>query len=192
AGATVLLSLLHGSVMAWIGLVGVYAVPALVVTPNPSVEGLLGYVGIATAGSTLLLRWRRWIWLGWVALAGAALWSLLALLEGKPGELAWPLGLFLLALPPLFVVLADAVGDDPEARLRQPTAWVATGFAALMMWGLVERLDYSPTALGFALALAALLAALALRHVRFERLAWIGGGLAALLIASWKFAPGAL
>src|SRR5262249_20096459 len=74
AVATVLLSLLHGVMMAWLGIAGVYAVPMLVTTPEPSALGLLGYIGIATAGSTALLRWRGWGWLAWLALAGASFW----------------------------------------------------------------------------------------------------------------------
>ena len=187
AAATVLLSLLHGAAMAWLGLIGVYVVPALVTTPHPSAVGLLGYVGIATAGSMALLRWRGWVWLGWVAFAGAATWSLLALLEWSADELRWPLGLFLMALPVLFVLVADAVGDYAEARLRRPAAWIASGFAALTMWALLEGADYDTVMLGIAFAQIALLTALAWRYPPVDRLAWIGAALAAIVIACWRF-----
>ena len=189
ATATVMLSLLHGAVMAWLGLVGVYVVPALVITEKPSAVGLLGYVGIATAGSMALLRWRQWVWLGWVAIAGATLWSLLALFGFEPAELVWPLGILLFVQPLLFIVVADAVGDYPEARLRSPTAWVASGLASLLMWALLEKADYIGSSLGLAFALVALLTAIAWRHARFDRLAWIGASFAAIMIAFWHFEP---
>ena len=66
AAATVLLSLLHGQFMAWLGIAGAYAVPLIVTTPHPSIPGLLGYVAIVTAGSTGVMRWRGWSWLAWL------------------------------------------------------------------------------------------------------------------------------
>src|SRR5205085_172038 len=75
AAATVLLSLLHGVFMAWLGIAGAYAVPLIVTTPHPSIAGLLGYAAIVAAGSTALMRWRGWIWLAWLALGFALVLS---------------------------------------------------------------------------------------------------------------------
>jgi uncharacterized membrane protein len=185
--ATVLLSLLHGAFMAWLGLAGVYIVPALIATPHSSAAGLLGYIGIATAGGTVLLRWRSWNWLGWLALGGSVFWALTAMSEARPAELLWPLGLFLLALPVLFVVVTDAVYENAPFGVRDVTAWTAAGFAGLIMLDLVQRQDSSTASLTFSWILSAMLAALAWRYPRMDRLVWIGALLQAGVIAGWDF-----
>jgi len=188
---TVAQSLLHGVAMAWLGIGGIYLVPAMVTTPHPSVAGLLAYVGIATAGSTALLRWRAWPWLGALALAGATIWAIAALVAAPAAELLWPLGLYLLALPLLFLLVADGVGDAPFG-VRAVAAWVAAGIAAFLIWILIEVEQYDTTALGFAAVLAALYAGLAWRHAGFDRLVWMGALLESAVIAGWEFGPGAL
>ena len=188
AVATVLLSLLHGVMMAWLGIAGVYAVPMLVSTPEPSPLGLLGYIAVATAGSTALLRWRGWGWLAWLALAGASFWAIVAMLTWS--ELVWTLGPYLLAMPLLFLFVAGAVDDASGFNPRRIAGWVASGLAALGMWGLVELAGYDLRSLAFAAALAALYAGIAWRYPRFDRLVWIGALLQCVLIVFWRFAPG--
>ena len=183
---TVAQSLLHGVLMAWLGIGGIYVVPALVTTPHPSVAGLLAYVGIATAGSTALLRWRAWPWLGALALAGATLWAIAAIIAASAVELLWPLGLYLLALPLLFLLVADGVGDA-FFGVRAITAWLMAGIAAFLLWVLIEIEHYGATALIFAAVLAALYAGLAWRHAGFDRLVWIGALLESATIAGWEF-----
>lgn len=187
AAATVLLSLLHGVFMAWLGLAAAYVVPALVTTPHPTAAGLLGYVAIATAGGTALLRWRPWHWLGCLALAGAVFWALAAVVEARPAELLWPLGLYLLLLPVLFVVVTDAVNASAPFGVRDVTAWTAASLAGLLMFGLVQTQDSSTTALTFSWIFSAGLAALAWRFPRMDRLVWISALLQAAVIAGWDF-----
>lgn len=187
AAATVLLSLLHGVFMAWLGIAGAYAVPLIVTTPNPSVAGLLGYAAIVTAGSTALMRWRGWGWLAWLALGGAVLWALAAMVGGSDAELLWPLGLYLLALPLLFLLVADAVGAEAALGVRHIAAWAAAAAAALLMVALVQIERSDTVALGFAGALSAMLAALAWRFPRVDRLVWISALLQVAVIAGWDF-----
>lgn len=191
AAATVLLSLLHGQFMAWLGIGGAYAVPLIVTTPHPSIPGLLGYATIVAAGSTALMRWRGWGWLSWLALGGAVLWALAAIAAGSAAELLWPLGLYLLALPLLFLLVADAVGEGTPA-VRRAAAWAAAIVAALLMLALVQIERSDTRALGFAAVLSGGFAALAWRYPRRDRLVWIGALLQAAVIAGWDFpvAPG--
>ncbi len=186
---TVAQSLLHGVFMAWLGIAGIYIVPALVTTPHPSIAGLLGYIGIATAGSTALLRWRAWPWLGALALIGAVFWAIATMVAGTEAELLWPLGLYLLALPLLFLLVTDAVSEAPLG-LRTVTGWLAAGLSVLLMWILVEIEQYDTTALIFAAVLTAIYAALAWRHASFDRLVWIGALLESAVIAGWEFGRG--
>lgn len=188
AVATVLLSLLHGVMMAWLGIAGVYAVPLLIATPEPSSLGLLGYVAVATAGSTALLRWRGWGWLAWLALAGAGFWAVVAMLTWT--DLVWTLGPYLLAMPLLFLFVAGAIDDASGFGPRRIAGWAAAGAAALGMWGLVELAQYGLAALAFAAVLTALYAAIAWRHPRFDRLVWIGALLLCVLVAFWRFPAG--
>ena len=191
SAATVLLSLLHGQFMAWLGIAGAYAVPLIVTTPHPSIPGLLGYAAIVAAGGTTLLRWRGWSWLAWLALGGAMLWALAALAAGTAEELLWPLGLYLLVLPLLFLLVADAVGEGAPG-VRQAAAWTTAIVAASLMFVLVQEERTDRVALGFALALSASFAGLAWRYPRVDRLVWIGALLQAAVIAGWDFpvAPG--
>src|SRR5207244_979344 len=91
-------------------IAGAYAVPLIVTTPHPSIAGLLGYAMIVAAGSTALMRWRGWVWLAWLALGGAVLWALAAMAGAGEAELLWPMGLYLLALPLLFLLVAVVAG----------------------------------------------------------------------------------
>ncbi|MGE5201186.1 MAG: DUF2339 domain-containing protein [Acidobacteriota bacterium] len=189
AVATVLLSLLHGTLMAWLGVAGVYTVPMLVNTPHPSALGLLGYVGVATAGSTALLRWRGWAWLAWLARGGACFWAIVAMLTWS--DLVWTLGPYLLALPLCFLFIAGAIDEESWLGPRRLAAWAASAAAALAMWGLAEIADYDLASLCFAAVLAALFAGIAWRYPRFDCLAWIGAVLQCVLIAFWSFPAGA-
>ena len=191
SAATVLLSLLHGVFMAWLGIAGAYAVPLIVTTPHPSIAALLGYVAVVAVGGTALMRWRGWSWLGWLALGGAVLWALEAMAAGSAAELLWPLGLYLLALPLLFLVAADAVGESAP-RARRAAAWAASIAAALIMFWLVQIESSGTVALGLAGALSAALTVLAWRFSGVDRLVWIGALLQVAVIAGWDFpvAPG--
>ena len=189
--ATVLLSLLHGVFMAWLGVAGAYAVPLIVTTPHPSIPGLLGYVAIVAAGSTALMRWRGWGWLAWLALGGAVIWPIAAIMAGSAEELLWPLGLYLLALPLLFLLVADAVSEMAPA-VRRTAAWATAIAAAALMIVLVQIESSDRVALGLAAVLSGGLAVLAWRFPRWDRLVWIGALLQAAVIAGWDFpvAPG--
>jgi uncharacterized membrane protein len=186
AAATVLLSLLHGQFMAWLGITGAYVVPLIVTTPHPSIPGLLGYVAIIAAGGTAVMRWRGWSWLGWLALAGAVTWALVAIAAAGAAELLWPLGLYLLALPLCFLLVADAVSEGAPG-VRHVAAWAAAIVSALLMLELVQIERTDTVALGFAAVLSAVFAALAWRYPRVDRLVWIGAALQAAVIAAWDF-----
>src|SRR5258708_3153507 len=187
AAATVLLSLLHGVFMAWLGIAGAYAVPLIVTTPNPSIAGLLGYAAIVAAGSTVLMRWRGWIWLAWLALGGAVLLAAVAMVGARAAELPWPMGLYLLALPLLFLLVTDAVGEG-ALGVRHVAGWTASIAAAVLMLVLVQIERSDTVALGFALVLSATFVALAWRFPRVDRLAWIGALLQVAVVAGWDFA----
>ncbi|WP_430460675.1 DUF2339 domain-containing protein [Thalassolituus sp. LLYu03] len=77
--ATMALSLKHGPVLAALGMLGGYLVPALVNTGSGNIAAALVYTGILTFFSLWLLAYvqRRWLWLG--VIAGSLLWWLISL-----------------------------------------------------------------------------------------------------------------
>src|SRR5262249_19269978 len=74
AGATAAQSLRHGPLVAALGLVGAYVVPALVSSDAPHALPLFTYLAVATAGALALLRHRAWWWLACLTITGALLW----------------------------------------------------------------------------------------------------------------------
>ncbi|MBB5321623.1 DUF2339 domain-containing protein [Marinobacter oulmenensis] len=68
------LSLIHGPVLAALGMLGAYVVPILVDTGSQNMLGALIYSLVITGSSLALLRYvyRNWLWLG--IMAGAAGW----------------------------------------------------------------------------------------------------------------------
>ncbi len=74
--ATIMLSLLHGSSLAALGLVGSFATPALVDSNESSIWILFSYLGVILVASTALARYRKTGWIAAAALAGTFLWVL--------------------------------------------------------------------------------------------------------------------
>ncbi|WP_129138940.1 DUF2339 domain-containing protein [Modicisalibacter coralii] len=73
------LSLIHGPVLAALGMLGAYVVPLLVDTGSQNMLGALIYSLVITGSSLALLRhvYRNWLWLG--IMAGATGWWALSL-----------------------------------------------------------------------------------------------------------------
>lgn len=76
---TMALALLHGPVLAAIGILGAYAVPILVNTGSNNITGALIYAAIISFSAFWLMRYvyRSWLWMG--TLAGALVWWVIAL-----------------------------------------------------------------------------------------------------------------
>ncbi|MFV8783512.1 DUF2339 domain-containing protein [Microbulbifer sp. SA54] len=79
AVVTMWMARLHGPVLAAIGMIGAYSVPALVSTGSGNVLAAMLYALIISVSVLLLLRYvyRTWLWLG--LLAGALGWWLVSL-----------------------------------------------------------------------------------------------------------------
>lgn len=103
---TMALALVHGPVLAIIGLLGAYVVPLLVTTDSGSIVTALLYSLIVGAAALLLMRWvyRPWLWLG--VLAGGLGWWLLSLGTTQADD--WR-GVYLAALA--YSMLAIRSGD---------------------------------------------------------------------------------
>ena len=68
------LSLRHGILLALVGSVGAYVVPALVQTGAPSVFGLFGYLTIVTLACQGVVRYRGWVHIQTIPIMATAVW----------------------------------------------------------------------------------------------------------------------
>lgn len=124
--ATMVLALVHGPLLAIMGLSGAYLVPLLVGGEGGSAAFVLSYSTVITLSSLLLMNYvyRPWLWYG--TLAGAGLWWLLVAMAGS-NSLA-----IACYLPVLFLLFSSLPGGDRLASERRREAMGAV----LVAWGL--------------------------------------------------------
>lgn len=149
SAVAVVLAVMHGAFLAALGLTGGFIAPLLVGGSNPEPLLVLGYALAVTGAALVLVRAFNWQRIVWVALAGAALWTLIGLtwMDLPNGPLALPL--YLLALVAASTALAwktatvspvraaqKAVESGDRRQLSQ-TAIAANGFWILAAAGLV-------------------------------------------------------
>lgn len=103
AVAGTLLSLRYGPVLALIGLIGAYAVPAIVSTGSNNVFALLLYVAFVSFAATWVFASVKQVWLWWLALAGNMAWLFIALSVGNDSHV-WPIFGFAMVSIYLFVL----------------------------------------------------------------------------------------
>lgn len=131
---TMLLSLLHGPMLAMIGLVGAYVVPILVSTGSGNIFAAMVYSLIITAAGLLLVRYVSKSWLWWSVVAGAMGWWLLSLTSTQPEQFrglylaifAWAL----LAIPS-FDWLLQAKGRHMSLWPDKKTIDTAIGYVSM-------------------------------------------------------------
>lgn len=147
--AALALSIRFGAPSAVLGLAGGLAAPAMVGGMQPNVPLLAVYLGLTIAGLAGVSRMQRWAWLGILALAGGAGWSLWMIVAssalGTMASLSVG-GLVLL----LAIGLPILVIDGPHAAIfRSATTLVGAAQLALMValggftmlnWGLFALL----------------------------------------------------
>ena len=188
AAFALLLSTRHGPFMAGLGLIGGFAVPLLVSTGQPSAIALFGYLLALAGGTTTLLRYRPWPWLGWACLAGALGWVAVFLLANFQLADTPVIGLFLLAVLALFAYLRLRSGqaDRITRRLLLAAGWSV----AVLAWILADAADCAAPAVLTAWVLAGALLVLARRDQTLDQLPAAAAALALAVLASWPLAPG--
>jgi uncharacterized membrane protein len=80
---TMVLALLHGPMLAMIGLVGAYVVPILVSTGSGNIFAAMIYSLIISVAGLLLIRYVSKSWLWWGVVAGALGWWLISLTSNQ-------------------------------------------------------------------------------------------------------------
>nr|WP_297400006.1 DUF2339 domain-containing protein [uncultured Marinobacter sp.] len=124
--ATMVMALVHGPLLAIMGLSGAYLVPLLIGGDEGRVAFVLAYSFLITISSLLLMRYvyRHWLW--YATLAGAlGWWAITASAAAIVPATAWYLaGLFV-----IFAVIS-APAQGPEPRVREAL------LPLLALWGL--------------------------------------------------------
>ena len=153
------LSRLQGPLIAALGLIGSYGAPALIPAENPSAWNFFPYLLAITVASFATLRGRAWWWLGYLALAGSAVWTMLWVESRFIADDTLPVGLFALSLG--FVSFFGLSGSTPPPS-RAPFAQrlvlglVGLAIAFLLMAEVVDASGHSELSLALFAALAAM------------------------------------
>ena len=143
------LSIRFGAPSAVLGLAGGLAAPAMVGGMQPNVPLLAVYLALTIAGLAGVSRMQRWAWLGIIAIAGGAGWSLWMIAASSAFDTMATLsvGGYVLLLA---VALPMLVIEGPRAALFRMAAaiigaaqlalMVALGGFSLLNWGLFALL----------------------------------------------------
>jgi uncharacterized membrane protein len=192
------LALLQGPFIAALGLVGGYATPMLVASNEPNAIGLFAYLAIVTVAGVGILRYRGWVWLLWLTIAGSTLWVALWYgLAYAPGD-APVVGIYILALMALFTFFRPRFlgvpGQDAPFSLEwrldlmpMPERAVAVGYGALVALGfvLVTSDHFRNAGVGAFAVIAAATIFLGRREQIFAAVPRLAGIAAVALIMVW-------
>jgi uncharacterized membrane protein len=190
--ATVALSLRQGVLVAALGLVGAYIVPALVASDAPRALPLFLYLFFVTAGVLAVLRHRAWWWLAWPSLAGAFLWVMVWLGFDPAQPESTVVGVYILAQLALFAALRRGVprvgfltgiADAPQIG---PLLRVAFGLFALAVFVLVHVAGFDNPSLAVSYAATAFLLGFAYRDRELDDVIATAAVLLLAVLATWN------
>ncbi len=194
-GTAIALSLIHGPFVAALGILGGFLVPILVQTGHPSAYSLFPYLTAVNAAALAVLRYKGWGWLAWGALAGAAFWPVLWMVDQWHNLGAPAVGGYLTVTAILFTYLpAGLVRHDTAVAwpkflwaLPRPAllAWSACGAMLVLALLLVWADDFGTGSVVWAGLLGAFLLVAGRRDVTFDALAIGAAVLVAIILASW-------
>ena len=189
--ATVALSLRHGVFVAALGLVGAYAVPALVASDAPHALPLFAYLAFITAGLLAVMRHRGWWGLAWPALAAAYGWVMLWLSLQSAHPETPVVGIYILAQIGLFagfrrgvprVGFLTGIAASPQVG---PLVRLAYALFAIATFVLVHVADFDTASLATAYGAAALMLGFAYRDRDLDDVMVTAAVLLLAVLASW-------
>ncbi|KWV60900.1 hypothetical protein AS156_26125 [Bradyrhizobium macuxiense] len=130
---TLAAALLHGPVLAGLGIVGAFVTPILVSSDKPDYWSLYIYLAVVTAASFGLARIRLWRWLAVTTIAFALLWTFPCLQCGP--DMVAPHAFHVIAgfvLAALLVVCGFMFGPDGDGEEIEP---ISSGSLAAYLFG---------------------------------------------------------
>jgi len=189
--ATVALSLRHGMFVAAVGLVGAYAVPALVSTDTPHALPLFAYLAFLTAGLLAVMRHRGWWILAWPALAAAYGWAMVWLGSAAAHPEASVVGAYILAQLGLFAAFRRGVprvgflSGIADSVQVQPLVRIAYGLFAIAAFVLAHVADFDTASIVTGYAASAIMLGLAYRDRELDDLMATAAALLLAVLATW-------
>ena len=192
SAATVALALRQGILVAALGLVGAYVVPALVASNAPHALPLFLYLAFVTAGLLAVLRHRSWWALAWPALLGAFGWVILWLATEPANPESAIVGGYILVQLGLFAALRRGVprvafltgiADQPPIK---PMLRLAFALFALAAFVLAHVADFDRASLITGYAATALLLAFAYRDRDLDDVIATAAALLLAVLATWR------
>jgi uncharacterized membrane protein len=192
------LSLRQGPLIAALGLLGSYAVPALISSENPSAWTFFPYLLVILAASLAVLRARVWWWLGYGAIGGATVWALLYLQSNIFERAdALPIGLFALVMGALatFLIAGRGILSAEAGSFRAfgksgapfQIAALGLGAAMLVLGNLAVATEHATEALVLLLAGAVAITALAAVNAGFDLAAPAAALIAFFALMAWRY-----
>ncbi|MEM7168109.1 MAG: DUF2339 domain-containing protein [Planctomycetota bacterium] len=181
----IVLSLRHGPLVATLGLVGGFLMPALIRGHSQPPMQLFGYLLLLQVGLIALARWQRWWWLSLPALLAGLLWAgCWIAFSADLSDRHW-VSLFLLASTGAFVL--GSWHEDPAAapNTRRWLPWLAVApaiflSATLARAGNFTNFDWSQ--LAFISAASIVLARL---RPQYLAMPWFAVATVAMLLIHW-------
>ena len=185
------LALLHGRLIAVLGLIGGYLVPVLVSTGEGSSLALFSFLGALAVALTVIVRYRGWWEVAWLGLAGAVAWPVLWFrMWWIPVDVP-VLGSYLVALAALFLYVRPVVDTERRVgigiRIRHTDAflWVSAVAIAALVFSLVRIDGYERVSLTFLAVASALFLHAGFREERHDLLGALALLLVLALFATW-------
>ncbi len=186
--ATMVTALLHGPLLAALGIVASFLVPFLVSSDEPSVLGLAGYAIAVAAAGFGVGRLRLWRWLAVVAALGLVFFGLVLLEIGGSGDRP-VVGLYILfAWAAIFFVFVASLYPMTPAEPAASDRMAVTLLGLVLLLSLVFMLARTDTATVAALLLVvAVPFASAWQWPAMRHIVPLAAVVAALGYAGWEF-----
>ena len=184
--AALVLSIAQGPLVAALGQLGAFIVPALVSTTTPSAWTLFPYILLVAAGCQALARRVDRPWMAWLTVAGTMVWPAFWMLFAWRGESTPVLAGYLLALFALFHLFrlfrAPPAGTGRGAH---GVLWTATIALAVLVFALVRVDGYGTVALGCLLLFCSFGLVAGRRAEDTDAVVVPGAALTAATLATW-------
>ena len=179
----VALSLVHGPIVAVVGLVGGFLTPLWMPTDSPDPRGLFAYLLLLHVGLLFVARKRLWNLLALASLTAGLLWVLFWLDVGwDAGDGPW---LLVFTLAALASWLTATLGGGETTAAHRVLAGLAAAGAFLASGAVTARAGFGTFEWAFVALLVAGLLVVARRREDLHPLAWVGAAGAALLLVGW-------
>jgi uncharacterized membrane protein len=185
--ATLAAALVHGPMLAGLGLVGAYVTPLLVTTAQPNYWALYVYLAVVTAAAFALARVRLWRWLAITAAVFGMAWMLPGIGD-KAGAIIAAHVFFAatgFALSATFIVAGLLYGPPAEEGHIDPvSSAIPAGFLLTAFLSVIATL-HAPLAIAVFLVLVVGGVVIALRSEAATGIVPVAATLAVLAMLHW-------